>query len=133
MQPSPTHQHSKKTLGNLTMGKTQRNCCRHVASQEVCFRPIVEHAPNVLWSCDRNLNFTYFSPAIKVISGYTAEEKQIQGPSNYSPAAQRPVSKNWLDRSSPGQRQHKAGAGQSLNTNWNCNKKPSPPTPQELV
>lgn len=62
------------------MGKTQANCCHHAVSQEARFKHIIEHAPDVLWSCDKNLDFTYVSPAIEAISGFTAEEKRTQGP-----------------------------------------------------
>jgi diguanylate cyclase (GGDEF)-like protein/PAS domain S-box-containing protein len=62
------------------MGKTQADCCHHAVSQEARFQHIVERTPDVLWSCDKNLNFTYVSPSIASTSGFTAEEKRIQGP-----------------------------------------------------
>lgn len=49
-------------------------------SRDVDLKHIVEHLPDALWSCDRNLNFTYISPAIETMSGFSVAEKLDQGP-----------------------------------------------------
>ena len=62
------------------MGKTQVSDRFINTLQKIDLRHIVEHSPDVLWSCDKNLNFNYVSPAVKNISGFTSEEKMVQGP-----------------------------------------------------
>ena len=49
-------------------------------SKGIDLHHLVEHVPDVLWSCDRNLNFTYVSPAVEVVSGFSVTEKLSRGP-----------------------------------------------------
>mgnify|MGYP003384287962 FL=1 len=62
------------------MTKTAAKQNHLLISGDVDLKHIVEHLPDVLWSCDRDLNFTYISPTVESISGFSVAEKLAQGP-----------------------------------------------------
>lgn len=44
------------------------------------YRLLVENSTDIIWSADRNLRFSYFSPSVYQLRGYTPEEAVAMGP-----------------------------------------------------
>ncbi len=57
----------------LLMNKVQKSQAR-LRESERKYRLLAENATDVIWTLDENFNFTYFSPSIQSLSGYTVEE-----------------------------------------------------------
>ncbi|MEZ0121642.1 MAG: EAL domain-containing protein [Candidatus Reddybacter sp.] len=62
------------------MSKSPANDNLDLTSKGIDLRHLVEHVPDVLWSCDKKFNFTYISPAIETVSGFSVAEKLSQDP-----------------------------------------------------
>lgn len=45
---------------------------------ETCYRLLLENARDVIWTADLELHFTYLSPSIKKLRGFTIEESILQ-------------------------------------------------------
>jgi PAS domain S-box-containing protein len=54
---------------------TQRRLMEEALRQnETKYRLLAENAQDVIWNIDRNLQFTYISPAVQLLTGFTSEE-----------------------------------------------------------
>jgi len=53
---------------------------RHIASQESerLYRLLADNVTDVIWSVDMDLQFTYFSPSVASLRGYSVEESMVQ-------------------------------------------------------
>ena len=47
---------------------------RRLEASESHYRSLVEHVPDVIWTATKDWNYTYFSPNVAKLSGFTAEE-----------------------------------------------------------
>jgi PAS domain S-box-containing protein len=79
----------KFRIGNFTHDITERKEAEEALSaSETKFRWLAENVQDIIWLTDLDLRFTYVSPAVTRVLGYTLEEAmQISLPENLTPAS----------------------------------------------
>jgi len=69
----------KKLLHSIMIDMTERKQAEDkVREGEKKYRLLAENATDVIWTTDTNLNFTYVSPSVERLRGYTPEEAMAE-------------------------------------------------------
>jgi PAS domain S-box-containing protein len=87
------------SVANVLAGIIKRNKAEQaLADNERKYRLLAENASDVIWTADTSLNYTYISPAITSLLGYTAEESMAMGLSKmFTPSSAELVNKVLLE------------------------------------
>lgn len=81
-----------KLLGTFQDVTDQVEADRIARERESTYRLLAENVRDIIWTTDLDLNFTYISPSVEHVRGYTPEESMEMGPIG----ATSPETVEWL-------------------------------------
>ncbi len=73
----PLHSRGRATIYGMSADITDRKEAENkLKNSEERYRLLAENISDVIWTTDLNLNFTYISPSVEQLTGYTSEESR---------------------------------------------------------